>query len=523
MSSGRGQFLYSKSLKLGPAIGDWTKIHVGTETLDEVQVSEVQNVNFDSLPREDMHQLHILHYRLAEKIARKISQDMNIKVELHTILATQLSYGEFVQSQDQRVVQANYVVKPYGDINVIFDWSLADVMVDRLIGGKGEESQRDEFSELDISILEAQVESLIPIVSKSWDDIFKPEDMSVNFSIGDYIVDKRNSAREAYVIFSFHLYYGKGELKKIIWAYPNRCIKRLLHQYRNLERDLKPTIKLADKTLNSISIPVKVSLGNATLTMNELQNLQVGDVISLDTKFSDLLEINIGEKCKLYGQPGVYDKQLAMQVVQSDEVENIVTVLPEIEGETFEHVGPKVVISNSKKIQSDDNPETISAESVSSDEIAEDVMPSVIPDDIESSTDEEPVRNNDPLIADSLLSVSEEERLESAADDIDESLASENNEDLNNEESVSSVENQDDIDFDEQDDVSHSEEFAVIDNDTEDISVPVDSIPEVDSGSEITSFDDESIASNEEITDDLGEDLDFDEDFSWDDLDEEEV
>ena len=227
MSSKQSQFLYSKILKLGPAIGDWTKIHVDSDTIDEVQVSEVKNVNFDSLPRDDMHLLHLLHYRLAEKIAKKLSQDMNIKVEMHTIIATQLSYGEFSGSQDEKVIQANYLVQKYGDINVIFDWDLADVMVDRLTGGKGELSHADQFSELEVSILEAQVESLIPIVSTSWAAVFNPEDISVNFSIGDYVLDKRNSLREAYVVFSFHMYYGKGELKKIIWAYPNRTIRKL--------------------------------------------------------------------------------------------------------------------------------------------------------------------------------------------------------------------------------------------------------------------------------------------------------
>ena len=80
MSSKRSQFLYSKSLKLGPAIGDWTKIHEDPDAVDEVQVSEVKNVNFDSLTREDMRFLHMLHYRLAEKVAKSLDVSCNRKL-----------------------------------------------------------------------------------------------------------------------------------------------------------------------------------------------------------------------------------------------------------------------------------------------------------------------------------------------------------------------------------------------------------------------------------------------------------
>jgi flagellar motor switch protein FliM len=514
MSSKRSQFLYSKSLKLGPAIGDWTKIHVDTDIIDEVQVSEVKNVNFDSLPREDMHLLHLLHYRLAEKIAKKLSQDMNIKVELHTILATQLSYGEFAGSQDEKVVQANYMVKQFGDINVIFDWDLADVMVDRLTGGKGESTHTEEFSELEVSILEAQVESLIPIVSKSWETIFNPEDLSVNFSIGDYIVEKRNSLREAYVIFSFHMYYGRGELKKIIWAYPNRTIRKLLRQYRSLNRPLVPTIKLEDRTIDSINIPVQVLLGNATLTMQELQELQVGDVISLNRKCSDLLEITLGDNCKLFGQPGVHDHHLAMQVVNSEINPDSFESSSELdidEGleESYEHIGPKVVISKSKSAETNfEKPSMVESPSETDEDVETPIeMASVIPDDLDTSTPE--------LSIDSTEQLEEEpiETIQSESDD-PEPIVVDGMPDDDTVSDLNPVIEPVSDSIVEPELVSQSDEVVSPDL--------VGSEENVEIAPDVSPADDGLETLGSDVGDDLGDDLDFDEDFSWDDLDDSE-
>ena len=336
MNDQKNKFFFHRSIKLGPAIGDWTTIQFQDPSLEEINVSQIRNVNFDSLPREEMQRLHMVHYRLAEEMCKKLSEDMDIKIELHTIMATQLSYEDFLNSQNEKIVQADYVIPEFGRVNVLYDWELADMVVNRLTGGKGEESELETFTDLESTILETQMEELIPLFSDSWRDIFPTDAVDMSFSYGQYQYDQKISLREAYVMFSFYVYFGKGELRRVMWAYPNDVIRSLLSAANRLPNPTIQNIMLKEKTLRTIRVPVHANLGQAVLTMQELSNLQPGDVIPLDTEFDQPILCEIGDDTILPTQIGVVENRLGLQVLPQTESHTYVT--PHVADDEVEEV-----------------------------------------------------------------------------------------------------------------------------------------------------------------------------------------
>ena len=91
------KFLYSSSIKLGLALGDWTTLRYEHDD-PSIEVSNVDVVNFDSLSKQHLKKLHHMHYQLASFISHQLSKDMDIKVELHTVMVTQIPYDDFVNS-----------------------------------------------------------------------------------------------------------------------------------------------------------------------------------------------------------------------------------------------------------------------------------------------------------------------------------------------------------------------------------------------------------------------------------------
>ena len=306
---------YTRTLKLGPAIGDWTKIHFQDPSLSEVQITEVKDINFDSLPKEDMKDLHLLHYRLAERLALSIAKDLDIKVELHTISAAQMTYKEFMDTQTEQIVQADYLISSLGRVNVLFDWALADMIVNRLTGGKGDQHEGYHFSDIESAILESQMDSLKKEFVSIWDGAFTEDQLDMSFSYGSYVYDKKFSLREAYIVFTFNLYFGKGDLTKVSWAYPNNVLRHLLSTHRKNSASLKPRVQLKQKTLAGINVPIRAELGKATLKMCDLKSLQVGDVIPLDTLFNKPLEFCLGKTVTLMSQPGVFNERIGLQLL----------------------------------------------------------------------------------------------------------------------------------------------------------------------------------------------------------------
>lgn len=319
----KNPFIYSRSIKLGPAIGDWTTVQYRDTDLEEISISSVQNINFDSLPRDQLKYVHYVHYRLAEQLTKKISLDMDIKVELHTITATQVSYEDFLISQQDKIVQSDFFIKEVGRVNVILEWNLADMMVNRLTGGKGEALGVESFSSIEMSILKTQMDQIVPLFENAWKINQNLRDIALKTSFGVYQPDKKISLREAFILFTFYFYFGKDELRKLVVAYPNPVLRRLLY-LRALEPDpLKQRIMFFPQTLRSIKVPLKVVLGQASLTMKELQNLQSGDVVMLDRLLTSPVDLCVGNKKFMKVQPGVLDNSLCVQLIQWDEDKHV--------------------------------------------------------------------------------------------------------------------------------------------------------------------------------------------------------
>jgi len=311
----KGLFEFTRSIRLSPAIGDWTTIQYEDEGLNELNVSSIQNVNFDSLPREQLKYVHYLHYRLAEKMTKKLSQDMDIKVELHSIEVLQMSYEDFLQMNDEKLVQTNFKFKNNSKVNVLFDWQLAEMVIDRLTGGMGESHDAQEFSGLEAAILETQMQEVKPLFVESW-KVLSEDEIDVEFSSGHYVQDKKVTLREAYIVFIFNFFFGENDLKKITMAYPNMILRNLLTERKKRHDELKERIALKTNTTENIMVPVKATLGKATLPMSALKALHTGDIIPLNATLNSPITIHFGDSTALSGQPGIFNGKACIQIIQ---------------------------------------------------------------------------------------------------------------------------------------------------------------------------------------------------------------
>ena len=304
---------FHRTIKLAPAIGDWTTVHQ-RESVDAIEIHPIRTSNFDSLTREQLRFLHYLHYRLAERLCVKFSTDMDIKVELHTVLATQMSYKEFLENAKEKVVQADVVFSAGHKINLLFDWDLADMMINRLVGGSGSVGHSDSFTSMETSILKAQIEALLPEVAKTWR--IPPAHAVIDFAVGPYRRNPKISFREAYVQFGFYLVFGQQELRKFVIAYPNTLLRELVHQSQINKPKKEKQVNFSKQTLHALKVNVSVSLGTASLTMSELRQLRVGDVIVLDTVTDQPLKVYFGADSEPWlGYPGVSpSRKLSIQL-----------------------------------------------------------------------------------------------------------------------------------------------------------------------------------------------------------------
>jgi flagellar motor switch protein FliM len=81
----------------------------------------------------------------------------------------------------------------------------------------------------------------------------------------------------------------------------------------------KSSVKFAGvlaKRLEKTPVTCAVRLGSASLSVDELLEMQVGDVLTLDRQQHEEVEILIGKGIKFFARPGIRGKKLAVHITR---------------------------------------------------------------------------------------------------------------------------------------------------------------------------------------------------------------
>jgi flagellar motor switch protein FliM len=69
-----------------------------------------------------------------------------------------------------------------------------------------------------------------------------------------------------------------------------------------------------EKLISKAAVPVTAVLGNSSINVSDFAALQIGDIIRLDRKVDDELEIYVGDIKKFTALPGASGKNYAVRV-----------------------------------------------------------------------------------------------------------------------------------------------------------------------------------------------------------------
>lgn len=329
---------YQRTLKLAPDIGDWTKITPDSARLQSVHIRDVSDRSFDNLPESDMTYLHYFHYRLAEQLLAHLSDRLMIKVEFHSVSVEQMSAKSYMTQLPRDVMVADIGVSKLGNVHLLLDNELSAMFVSRLSGAdllmprpdvmSEDATSRWGFTDLEIVILRTQVEEFLPIFGNLWREVFRQDQLSFDLKYGPFEPDDRSSDTDAYSVFSLRFSLANGPVYSLQFAYPNYVIKNLLAIRRELPDPVKRRVYLKTHTIEDVYVPIKVDLGETRITMGDLRNLQVGDVVTFDTSIEEPVTLHVSDQVKLFGQPGVKGRKVAVQVIGVHQEEKVPVSIP---------------------------------------------------------------------------------------------------------------------------------------------------------------------------------------------------
>lgn len=299
----------------------------GELDMDEMKENgekQIKNYDFARPAKFSKEHLRTMEF-IFEHYGRLLSTNLpvylrkNIQVEVMNSEAQ--TYSEFSNALSNPVILGVVNMSPLnGNIIIELASNLGYAMVDRMLGGAGLplEKTRD-FSEIELLIIERIMTVCTNLLREPWLNVAelnpRLERIETNSQFAQII-----SPSEMTAIITINLKMGEVE------GLMNVCLPYLTledimdklntkYWYSAMQNQEEASYVDAIETLISKApVPMKAVLGNSTISVSDFINLQVGDIIRVDRKVEDELDVFVGNILKFKALPGASGDQYAVRV-----------------------------------------------------------------------------------------------------------------------------------------------------------------------------------------------------------------
>ena len=242
----------------------------------------------ERIVRGRMPTLEIINERFARQLRIGLYNFLRRGVEISVGPVKVTKYSEFIRNL---VVPTNLNLvhfKPLrGTALMVFNPDLVFLMVDNLFGGDGRFHTRVEgrdFTQTEHRIIQRILKIVFESYSKSWEPIYPIEFEFVRSEMNTQFANIA-TPNEVVVTITFAIELGQvsGEIHFCIPYSMIEPIKDLLTsslQAENLEVD-KRWVRLMRQQIQLAEVEIIADLGTATVSLRDIVNMKVGDVIPL--------------------------------------------------------------------------------------------------------------------------------------------------------------------------------------------------------------------------------------------------
>lgn len=260
-----------------------------------------------------------------EHYARLLSTNLpvylrkNVQVEvLHSEATT---YSEFSNALANPVILGIVSAEPLkGNFVIELADSIGYAMLDRMLGGQGVPLDKNrEFTEIELTILEKILLVCTEHLIEPWQSVVEIEPnldrIETNSQFAQVI-----SPNEMTAIITMNIKVGSVE-GLMNCCIPFTCLEDYIDRlntkywYATLQSSDENVYKDAiESAISKASVPVRAILGKSMISVNDFMGLIPGDIIKLDSKVNEELNIYVGNLKKFTALPGATTESYAVRI-----------------------------------------------------------------------------------------------------------------------------------------------------------------------------------------------------------------
>lgn len=273
--------------------------------------------------KEHLRTLEIIFEHFGRLVSSNFPAYLRKNVQVDVMNSEAVTYSEFSNALSNPVLLGIVNFAPLnGNVIIELASNLGFAIIDRMLGGLGDPLEKSrEFSEIELSVLERIFTILVDLLREPWKNVVeihpRLERIETNSQFAQII-----SPSEMIAIVTISVAIGNVEGLMNI-CLPFMTLEDIMDKLNTKywfstmqERDEESYDEFIEMAINKAQIPIKALLGKSTVSVMDFINLQVGDIIKLDTVVDDELDVYVGNIVKFKALPGSGADTYAVKVTE---------------------------------------------------------------------------------------------------------------------------------------------------------------------------------------------------------------
>ena len=288
---------------------------------DEKQVKNYDFARPSKFSKEHLRTLEIIFEHFGRLLATNLPAYLRKSVNVDIVNSEVVIYSEFSNALSNPVLLGVVSMKPLaGNMVMEMASNLGFAIVDRLLGGTGTALDKErDFSEIELTIIERIFSICVNLLKEPWENVIKVtprlERIETNSQFAQII-----SPTETIAIITINLKIGDVE------GLMNVCLPYTLLEpvmdklntkfwFSNMQ-EKDPTMygEVIENVISKTKVPIKAILGESNVNVSDFVNLQIGDIIKIDKKVDQELDVYVGNIKKFNALPGYFEDKYAVRI-----------------------------------------------------------------------------------------------------------------------------------------------------------------------------------------------------------------
>jgi flagellar motor switch protein FliM len=274
----------------------------------------------DRIPKSQLRAIRLLHDNFVRNLASSLSAYLRTYLAVTLVSVEQLSYAEFLDGLASPTCLVCLGLRPYeGSAVLELNPALSFPILEILLGGKNRTSSplSREITEIERNLIEGLLSIILHDLKGAWETItsidFKVESMETEPQLLQVL-----DPGEAFVATGIEVRIGET-IGMMNLAIPSLIIKMMRGKFSNQSTGRRSRSNETDQTrmvelIRPSQVELEARLRGPVLTLNELLNLEQGDVLPFDYPVTRRLDCLVQGVLKYRGQVVNAGRRKALQV-----------------------------------------------------------------------------------------------------------------------------------------------------------------------------------------------------------------